>query len=134
MSGIRAVDTAPEMRVRRFLHGRGLRYVLHDARLPGRPDIVLPRFRCVVEVHGCFWHAHKGCPAFRLPMNRRAFWEAKLLGNRARDSANVSRLLALGWRVATVWECALRDDDHCLEGLERWIRSGRGRRLELTGT
>jgi len=132
MSGIRASDTAPEMMVRRFLHGLGYRYVLHDRRLPGRPDIVLPRHGVVVQVQGCFWHAHENCAYFRLPQTRRPFWEQKLLGNRARDHRNELELITAGWRVASVWECALRNRHrHQLECLDRWIRLGRQQHLVL---
>ena len=107
MSSIRGRDTAPELVVRRFLHGRGLRYRLHGPRLPGRPDIVLRRLKTVVFVHGCFWHLHAGCRFAVLPKSNRSFWRTKLLGNRARDSRNVARLRRAGWRVFTVWECDL---------------------------
>ncbi len=133
MAGIRSVDTGPEMQVRRFLHGRGFRYRLHDRRLPGRPDIVLPRWGAVVEVQGCFWHAHDGCPLFRFPDTRREFWENKLLGNRRRDEGNHKALVSGGWRVATVWECALRSDsDAQLRRLELWLRSDHEDFLDLT--
>lgn len=107
MSGIRGKDTGPERLVRSLLHRRGFRFRLHAKELPGRPDIVFPRFRAVVLVHGCFWHGHH-CPLFRLPGTRPEFWKAKITRNRVNDERNEQRLASLGWRVATVWECALR--------------------------
>lgn len=110
MSRIRAKDTTPEMLFRRGLHAHGLRFRLHPRDLPGKPDVVLPRFRAVVFVHGCFWHAHEGCRNFKIPSTRSEFWQAKLLGNRVRDQKDVEKLRVEGWRVAIVWECALRSD------------------------
>jgi DNA mismatch endonuclease (patch repair protein) len=107
MSRIRSKDTKPELVVRRYLHGRGLRFRLHAKGLPGRPDIVLRRFRTVVLVHGCFWHGHRDCPHFSLPKTRPDFWRAKIKANRSRDTLNCFRLATLGWRVLTVWECEL---------------------------
>lgn len=107
MSRIRGKDTKPEMLVRRALHAAGLRYRLHVRDLPGRPDLVFPGRRGVIFVHGCFWHGHD-CPLFRLPATRPEFWAGKVAANQARDAAAVARLRADGWRVMTVWECALR--------------------------
>lgn len=107
MRRVRAKDTKPEMTVRHLLHDQGFRYRLHRRDLPGRPDIVLPRWRAVVFVHGCFWHGH-GCSLFRLPATRTEFWSAKIEGNRRRDAAAVAALEAAGWRSLWVWECALR--------------------------
>lgn len=107
MRSIRGRDTKPEMLIRRGLHAAGLRYHLHAKKLPGRPDIVFPRYRAVIFVHGCFWHGHN-CPLFRLPATRTEFWTAKITGNRARDECAAAALLADGWRVFTVWECCLK--------------------------
>lgn len=107
MSSIRSRDTAPELTVRRALHGRGFRFRLHRRDLPGRPDIVLPRYRTAVFVHGCFWHGHD-CPLFKVPASRTEFWTAKVEANRRRDEASLLRLDQLGWRIACVWECALK--------------------------
>lgn len=107
MSGIRGKDTGPERLVRSLLHRRGFRFRLHAKELPGRPDIVFPRFRAVVLVHGCFWHGHN-CPLFKLPGTRPEFWKSKITRNRLNDSRNAERLADQGWRVATVWECSLR--------------------------
>ncbi|MBN8279239.1 MAG: DNA mismatch endonuclease Vsr [Gammaproteobacteria bacterium] len=107
MSGIRGANTKPERYVRSLLHRRGFRFRLHARDLPGRPDIVLPRYRAVLLVHGCFWHGHD-CPLFRLPATRRDFWGAKIERNRANDRKAATALRATGWRVGTVWECAMR--------------------------
>jgi DNA mismatch endonuclease (patch repair protein) len=125
MAGIRGRDTKPEILVRSFLHGAGFRFRLCRRDLPGRPDIVLPRWRTVVFAHGCFWHGHAGCRYFRLPKTRPEFWEAKIATNATRDAAAEQALAGLGWRVAVVWECALRDDaTSSLDQLENFIRSG----------
>jgi DNA mismatch endonuclease, patch repair protein len=105
MSGIRGSNTRPELAVRRYLHAQGFRYRLHARELPGRPDIVLPRYRTVVFVHGCFWHRHEGCRFAYRPKSREEFWEPKLEGNAARDARDQQRLRDLGWRVEVVWEC-----------------------------
>lgn len=109
MSAIRGKDTAPELAVRRMLHGMGLRFRLHRKDLPGSPDIVLPKHLIVVFVHGCFWHRHEGCRFTTTPKTRREFWQAKFDGNVARDSRNQADLVQLGWRVLVVWECELRE-------------------------
>jgi len=108
MSGIQARDTKPEILVRKALHAQGYRFRLHRKDLPGNPDIVLPRFRVAILVHGCFWHMHKGCKLARIPSTRTEFWSAKLLTNAMRDQTALSRLLAIGWRVLTIWECYLK--------------------------
>lgn len=128
MSRIRGRDTKPEMTIRRGLHARGLRYRLHDKSLPGRPDLVFPRFRVAVFVHGCFWHAHE-CGLFRLPATRQEFWQKKLGGNVARDRVAVETLTSLGWRVLVIWECTLRGTrrmnvDEVVESAARYITGG----------
>lgn len=109
MAAVRTRDTAPEMRVRRALHAAGLRYRLHDRRLPGSPDLVFARYRAVVFVHGCFWHQHPGCPKSALPATNHEFWAHKLRGNAERDRRQVAALEQAGWRVHVVWECESRD-------------------------
>lgn len=118
MSGIRGKDTQPELEVRRFLHRLGFRYRLHDKRLPGRPDVVLPKYRTVVFVHGCFWHQHPGCKLAAKPDTNAEFWRNKLQGNVKRDERTEQRLERMGWRSVTVWECAIGD----LEALPARIR------------
>jgi DNA mismatch endonuclease (patch repair protein) len=109
MAGIRAKDTQPELLVRSFLHARGFRFRLHRRDLAGRPDLVLPRHQAVVFVHGCFWHGHAGCPYFRIPKTRTKFWEDKIASNSQRDALATRVLHQQGWRVAIVWECALKE-------------------------
>ncbi len=119
MSRIRSTDTKPELVVRRMLTGMGLRYRLHRAGLPGKPDIVLGPRRLVIFVHGCFWHRHRGCREATMPSANRAFWQAKLEGNAARDQRHRAALRKLGWRVVTVWECETRKPDRLARRLER---------------
>lgn len=106
MAGIRGKDTKPELLIRRGLHARGFRYTLH-CKLPGKPDICLPKYRAVIFVHGCFWHGHD-CHLFKWPSTRPEFWKAKIERNRAVDMAAAAQLLASDWRVSTIWECALK--------------------------
>lgn len=105
MSGIRGKDTKPELVVRRFLHARGLRFRLHDRRLPGRPDLVFPQYKVALFVHGCFWHQHAGCRYAYMPATNQQFWQSKLRGNVVRDRLHEDKLTIEGWRVLTVWEC-----------------------------
>ena len=128
MAAVRGKDTKPELLIRRGLHGLGFRYRLQAKELPGKPDLVLPKYRAVILVHGCFWHGHD-CPLFRLPATRQSFWEDKIAGNAARDAKALTELQALGWRAGVVWECALRgparrDTESVLTALSGWIRSG----------
>jgi len=109
MSRIRAKDTAPEMAVRRYLHARGFRYRLHDRRIPGTPDLVLPRFRAALFVNGCFWHRHVGCPFAYTPKSRTEFWAEKFEANIARDQRVRASLEAEGWTALTVWECEINE-------------------------
>ncbi|MGB3875142.1 MAG: very short patch repair endonuclease [Shinella zoogloeoides] len=106
MRRIKSRNTKPELLVRRALHARGLRFRLHDRSLPGKPDIVLPKWRAVILVHGCFWHGH-GCHMGVLPRTNAEFWTEKISANRRRDTVQAAQLHALGWRVAVVWQCAL---------------------------
>lgn len=136
MSRIRAKDTCPELRVRRWLHGRGYRYRLHVKRLPGRPDIVMPRYGAVIMVHGCFWHRHHGCRLAYEPRSNVEFWQRKFAQNIDRDRRSRAALMELGWRMATVWECALREQSGLearLMELESWLRNGQApRTVEIT--
>ncbi|NHB78398.1 very short patch repair endonuclease [Rhodobacter calidifons] len=126
MSGIRGKNTKPELALRRALHARGFRFRLHSGKVHGRPDLVLPKHRAVVFVHGCFWHRHKGCRYATVPATRPEFWRAKFDANVARDRTVRTTLLDGGWRVATVWECALRKPDQVAasaELLSTWLLS-----------
>ena len=107
MSRIRGKDSKPEVALRRVLHGLGLRYRLHVSRLPGKPDLVLPRHKAVVFVHGCFWHRHAGCKIASTPKSNTPFWVEKFEKNVARDVRTAGRLRDLGWRVFIAWECEL---------------------------
>ena len=136
MSGIRGKDTNPEIVIRKALHAAGFRYRLHDRRLPGKPDMVFPKYRAVLFIHGCFWHGHD-CHLFRLPSTRAAVWKAKIEGNVARDRAATEQLQTAGWRVGTVWECALKGREKlefaAVAGqLADWLRSD-GSAIELRG-
>lgn len=127
MSGIRGKDTKPELLVRRYLHARGFRFRVHPGAMPGRPDLVLPKYRATIFVHGCFWHRHQNCRFAYNPKSREAFWQEKFRQNVKRDAIVVQTLLDTGWRVMVIWECALRDAelrDGGLESVAEWIESG----------
>lgn len=108
MSRIRSKDTKPELLVRKFLHASGFRYRLHVKDLPGKPDIVLPRYRTVIFVHGCFWHGHKNCKYFKIPATRKDWWNDKIARNIANDKNAIKNLKNEGWKVIIIWECDLK--------------------------
>ncbi len=109
MSGIRAKNTSPEFAVRRYLHSQGFRYRLHAKDLPGKPDLVFPRYGLVLFVHGCFWHRHRGCKFAYTPKSNLPFWNKKFDDNIRRDKEVIKKLRANGWRVRIVWECQITD-------------------------
>lgn len=121
MAAIKANDTKPEMLVRRFLHGHGFRYGLHNKKLPGSPDIVLRRYKTVIFIHGCFWHGHEDCKYSHLPKSNVKFWQTKISNNRARDERVQSELRAKGWRVIVIWECDLKTKDKRDQTLEKLL-------------
>lgn len=125
MAGIGSGNTKPEIYVRKGLHRRGMRYRIHDRKLAGTPDIVLPKYRAALFVNGCFWHGHD-CPNFRLPSTRTEFWANKIAGNQRRDAQNLSALEASGYRCKTIWECETRRDQKTdgdlLDRVADWIR------------
>lgn len=125
MAAIRGADTKPELRLRRALHASGFRFRLHTRDVPGRPDLLLPRYRAAIFVHGCFWHRHPGCRYTTTPSTRVDFWKAKFDENVRRDARVVAELVGAGWRVAVVWECGLRGDRiKCtLPSLTEWLKS-----------
>jgi DNA mismatch endonuclease (patch repair protein) len=127
MAGIRGKNTKPEIFLRSGLHRLGYRFRLHDAALPGKPDLVLPKWNAVIFVHGCFWHGHD-CRLFRLPATRTEFWEKKIAANRSNDQKSLTALRRLGWRTLTVWECAIRGADKIsaetiFDLIVSWLRS-----------
>lgn len=127
MSGIRGKNTKPEMIVRTGLHRRGFRYRLHDRRLPGKPDLVFPKYQAVIFVHGCFWHGHD-CALFRLPKTRTEFWAAKINRNRDTDTQVSDKITLLGWRQGVIWECALKraacnEVDDVIDASANWLKS-----------
>ncbi len=131
MSRIRGKDTRPELVMRRGLHALGYRFRLHEKTLPGRPDLVFPKYSAAVFVNGCFWHGHD-CHLFRMPSTRPGFWEEKIGRNRARDAEARQALLEGGWRVLDVWECALKgktrlEPGEPVELAARWLESGEAR-------
>jgi DNA mismatch endonuclease (patch repair protein) len=125
MSRVRGKSTLPEITVRRSAHASGMRFRLHRTDLPGRPDIVFPRYRTVVFVHGCFWHRHEGCRKATSPKSRVEYWEAKFRTNVERDARNEAELARMGWRVLTIWECETKDSDLLGRKLDS-VRSNEG--------
>jgi DNA mismatch endonuclease (patch repair protein) len=127
MSGIKGKNSQPEMLVRRMLFAAGYRFRLHRRDLPGTPDIVMPSKKIAIFVHGCFWHAHKGCKYAKVPATRPDFWAAKLQANVERDQKAIETLTTMGWRVLCVWECSTRHQD-TVESLGKkvvdWINGG----------
>lgn len=123
MGRIKGRDTAPELAVRSMLYGQGLRFRLQSRTLPGRPDIVLPRWRTVILVHGCFWHRHAGCRFAYTPKSRIEFWNAKFAQNVGRDERNLNALIEHGWRVVIIWECEVADTSGLARRLKRLFRS-----------
>ncbi|MFS4583669.1 very short patch repair endonuclease [Phaeobacter sp. C3_T13_0] len=128
MAAIHGADTRPELIVRKALHARGFRYRLHAKDIPGKPDIVLPKYGAAIFVHGCFWHGHD-CPLFKWPKTREEFWREKIGRNQARDIAVRNEIGAGGWRIAIVWECALKGRGRLplppvIDSLSAWLSSG----------
>lgn len=125
MAGIKGANTRPEMALRKALHALGLRFRLHAKSLPGRPDIVLPRWKAVVFVHGCFWHRHEGCRYTTVPATRPQFWNEKFAANVSRDQRNLDGLAAAGWHTRVVWECDLKTlgPSTVANDVMRWLQS-----------
>lgn len=112
MAAVRGKNTTPELKVRKMLHALGFRYRLYRKDLPGQPDIIFPKYRVCIFVHGCFWHQHPGCKRSSRPSSNEEFWTGKLDKNVARDDRNRRALRKLGWRVAVIWECETKDPEH----------------------
>ncbi len=128
MSGIRGKNTKPELIVRSLLHKQGFRFRLHKKDLPGTPDLVLPKYRAVIFIHGCFWHGHD-CSFFKLPASRSDFWQKKIQGNRLRDFRCLQELQNMGWRSLVIWECAIRGKSPSsmkglVECIGNWLNKG----------
>ena len=125
MSRIRSKNTKPEEVVRKYLFSKGFRYRKNDPRLPGKPDIVLPKYKTVIFVNGCFWHHHEECKYFVWPKNNADFWRSKIEGNTKRDSRNYENLAEMGWKVLIIWECQLKSNNKMdtLNNIERTLRS-----------
>jgi DNA mismatch endonuclease (patch repair protein) len=137
MAAIRGTGTKQELVVRSRLHALGFRFRIHDTRLPGKPDLVLPRWKAVIFIHGCFWHGHD-CPLFKWPSTREDFWREKIGRNRQRDAASEATLDAAGWRVLRIWECSMKGPgrigvDTVISLTTDWLRSN-GPRGEIRGT
>jgi len=133
MSCIRGKDTKPELAIRKGLHAQGFRYKLHDRTLPGKPDMSFPCYKAVILVNGCFWHGH-GCHLFKWPSSREEFWRKKINRNKERDAENLRALNDAGWRVLTIWECALkgrtrRPLDRVVDAAATWLISGKRNRV-----
>jgi DNA mismatch endonuclease (patch repair protein) len=136
MSGIRGKNTAPELLLRKALHRKGFRYRLHPKNLPGKPDMVFPARKAVIMIHGCFWHGHD-CHLFKWPSSRPDFWRQKIEDNRKRDRAVEAALRAQGWRILSVWECAIKGKNRLVEEemirmASDWLANGAGD-LEIIG-
>ncbi|CAA0229968.1 very short patch repair endonuclease [Acinetobacter baumannii] len=134
MSNIKGRNTKPELLIRSFLHAQGFRFRIHRKDLPGKPDIVLPKYKAIIFIHGCFWHGHQNCRLFKLPGSRTEFWEAKISKNQDNDLKTKELLLNSGWRICTIWECAVRrskkDPVALMNVLTKWL-SGSEQLLEI---
>lgn len=125
MSRIKGKDTKPEMLVRKFLFSKGLRYKLHDKTMPGKPDMVFPKYRTVLFIHGCFWHGHEGCKYAKLPKTRVKFWLDKIQGNKEREKENINQLKKNNWKILIVYGCELKKNkkDQTLQNILKNIKN-----------
>lgn len=136
MAGIKGKNTKPELKIRSALHQLGYRYKLHDKNLPGKPDLVLPKYNAIIFIHGCFWHLHD-CHLFKWPSTRPEFWKGKITGNKLRDEKNTQLLKDDGWRILIVWECALKgkralDFTLTIRSISEWLNSS-DQHTEISG-
>ena len=122
MSRIKGKDTKPEILVRSILHRLGYRFRKNVAELPGKPDIVLPKYKTIIFVHGCFWHQHKGCRKCKIPKNKVEFWTAKLVGNVERDKIHFKKLKKIGWHVLIIWECEIKNLNKLEKRLQNFLK------------
>lgn len=137
MAGIKGKNTRPELLIRSLLHKSGLRYKLHENTLPGKPDMVFPKYRAAIFIHGCFWHGHD-CHLFKIPSTNREFWLTKINGNRERDQRDIEKLTALGWRIMIIWECAVKgktrlEPQKIAETCRNWLLSPHSGNLIIQG-
>ncbi|MBU9706000.1 very short patch repair endonuclease [Paenibacillus sp. AK121] len=137
MAGIKGKDTKPEMILRKGLHGLGFRYRLHDRNLPGKPDMVFPRYKAVIFAHGCFWHGHS-CHLFKWPSSNEEFWHTKIERNMEADKKNIILLQEMGWRTGIVWECALKgkykiNREEVIELCAQWLQTTDMTSIEIGG-
>jgi len=137
MSGIKGKNTKPELKIRSALHKLGYRYKLYDKKLPGKPDLVFPKYNAVIFIHGCFWHLHN-CHLFKWPSTRPEFWKEKITGNKERDEKNLQALKEMNWRILIIWECALKgknkfDFGTTIKSISDWLKSS-NQYAEITGT
>lgn len=136
MAGIKSKDTKPELKIRSALHQHGYRYKLHDKNLPGKPDLVLPKYNAIIFIHGCFWHLHE-CHLFKWPSTRPEFWKEKIINNKQRDEKNLQLLKDKGWRILNIWECALKgkcalDFTSTITSISEWLNSY-DQHIEISG-
>lgn len=127
MSKIRSKNTKPEILIRKALFAKGFRYRINDNKLPGKPDVVLPKYKTIIFIHGCFWHRHDGCKYAYTPKTNTDFWIEKIMANKERDIVNQSKLESMGWKVLTIWECEIRQKDKIpalIDRLSAIIKSG----------
>ncbi|MGI9055194.1 MAG: very short patch repair endonuclease [Pyrinomonadaceae bacterium] len=122
MSKISGKETKPEILVRKFLFGQGFRYRKNEKRLPGKPDIVLPKYKTAIFVHGCFWHGHQNCKKSALPQTNYEFWKSKIQGNTERDKSNQKQLKKLGWKVIVVWQCRIKNRELFEKTMKRVVQ------------
>ncbi len=136
MSGIKGKNTRPELLIRKALHAKGFRFRLHSSDVPGKPDLILPKYKAAIFVHGCFWHCHD-CHLFKWPKSRCGFWKEKIEGNKTRDLKNQELLRESGWRRLVIWECAVKgksrlDFNYLIDATSSWIISGESE-FEIAG-
>ncbi|MFW9872478.1 MAG: very short patch repair endonuclease [Candidatus Thorarchaeota archaeon] len=126
MSMIKGKNTKPEIIVRQFLHANGYRYRINDKRYPGKPDLVLPKYKIAIFINGCFWHGHKDCKYFKLPNTRRKWWEEKIIETKKRDFIKKEEIMKIGFKVIVIWECELKpkSKENCLTKLVKKIENG----------
>ncbi|WP_306372380.1 very short patch repair endonuclease [Roseovarius gaetbuli] len=136
MASIRGSNTKPELFLRKALHARGFRFRINVRKMPGTPDIVLRRWNCIIQVHGCFWHRHPGCPKSTMPSSNVDFWNAKFTANVRRDALALQQLQEMGWRTAVVWECAIgrKENEALIDALELFIRGTKEKQFKIFST